>query len=86
VTREGGIAKATLTITNNSSKRSDYHVQATLLNAAGENLGTASALVQSVEPGQVAHTDQRGTNTRDLDSLKISQVQRTASSRLESLQ
>ena len=74
-----GVAKATLTITNNSSKRSDYYIEAVLLNAAGENIGTANALVQAVEPGQVAHTELNGTYTGELDSVKITQVQRTAS-------
>lgn len=74
-----GVAKATLTITNKSSKRSDYYIEATLLNAAGENIGNANALVQAVESGQVAHTELNGTYTGKLHSVKVTQVQRTAS-------
>jgi hypothetical protein len=74
-----GVAKATLTITNKSSKRSDYFIEAALLNAAGENIGNANALVSAVEPGQVAHTELNGTYTGKLHSVKITQVQRTAS-------
>jgi hypothetical protein len=74
-----GLVTATLTITNHSSKRSDYYVEATLLNAAGENIGTANALVSSVEPSQVAHAELNGSVTGKLHSIKITQVQRTAS-------
>ena len=74
-----GLAKATLTITNHSSKRSDYYIEAVLLNSAGENIGSANALVQGVEPGQVAHAELTGVYTGKLHSLKINQVQRTAS-------
>ncbi len=74
-----GIAKATLTITNNSSKRSDYYIEASLLNSAGDNIGTANALVSAVEPSQVAHAELDGTYTGKLDTVQITQVQRTAS-------
>lgn len=74
-----GIAKATLTITNHSAKRSDYYIEAVLLNSAGENIGTANTLVSAVEPGQVAHTELTGSYTGKLAKLKINQVQRTAS-------
>lgn len=76
---EFGLATATLTITNHSAKRSDYLIEAALLNKAGENIGTATALVNAVEPGQVAHTELTGAPTGKLASVKITQVQRTAS-------
>lgn len=74
-----GIATAKLTITNHSAKRSDYFIEATLLDAAGDNIGTANAFASAVEPGQVAHAELTGSYTGKLDRAKITQVQRTAS-------
>lgn len=74
-----GIATAKLTIINQSAKRSDYYIEATLLDKAGDNIGTANALVSAVEPGQVAHAELTGTYTGKLASVKVTQVQRTAS-------
>jgi hypothetical protein len=80
VDNANGLLTVPLTITNHSSDRSDYYIQAALLNKAGDNIGTANALVQGIEPGQVGHADLTGTYTGKLDDVKITQVQRTASS------
>lgn len=74
-------AEVPVTITNHSSKPSDYWVEAKLLDSAGVQVGTASTYVQRVAP--------KGTATSELTSLdadsgtatdaKLTVVDRTAS-------
>jgi len=53
-----GDLKATLTVTNNSSKRSDYLISVAFESTDGKTqLDTTSALVSSLEPGQNTSTD-----------------------------
>lgn len=43
-----------LVITNHSSKPSDYYVELSIENAAGDNVGWTNAIAEHVRPGQLA--------------------------------
>lgn len=51
---EFGLADVEVTITNHSSKRSNYLISLNLLDAAGNKVGEGTAVSNNVEAGQVA--------------------------------
>lgn len=73
---------ATLTITNNSSKRSDYYIELSAESADGKTqYDTAAATATNVEPGQTTNGDVLPfTKTMPADAVVVvKSVQRTAS-------
>ena len=70
-----------LNITNHSEGKSDYYIEATILDKDGTKVGTANTYVTGVEGGQKAKDKLIGTVTgggKDV-TVKITTVQRTAS-------
>lgn len=69
-----------LTITNPTDGASDYYVEATIYDAADANIGTANTFVSRVDAYGTAHAKLTGTFTGKWDSIRLTEVQRTASS------
>ena len=69
-----------LKITNHSPKASDYDITATLYDKKGIQVGEASDFVQRVAPHKTARTELPGDNTETASKVKITEVDRTASS------
>jgi hypothetical protein len=74
-----GIASGVVTITNHSSKRSDYFVTVVFLDADGTQAGDGIASAMAVEPGQVARASLVGTTTGSWTKARVTDIQRTAS-------
>lgn len=73
-----GTVEIPVTITNHSSKPSDYHVTATVYDANDTQVDTAETFVQHVAPGGKAHDKLIGMNGSEADHYKITVVDRTA--------
>jgi hypothetical protein len=65
-------------ITNHSSEASDYHIEATVYDSAGNQVDTAMTFVQRVQPGGTATSKLLGTQGHDADHYKITVIDRTA--------
>lgn len=74
-----GFVQPKLTITNHSTKRSDYYVELGFYDAKGTQLGTANDLVDSVEAGKSATSSATGQADGKWKTCKLLTVQRTAS-------
>jgi hypothetical protein len=49
---DAGFMQATMQVTNNSSKRSNYTIEVTFENPGGDQIDTGAALVSALEPDQ----------------------------------
>lgn len=76
-----GFAKAELTITNHSSKRSNYLVDLSFIDGNGVKVGDGTAVSSNVDPGQVAKEEAGGTITGSPATVtcKVSSVDRFVS-------
>lgn len=75
-----GWAKAELTITNGSSKKSNYMVSIEFVNASGTRLGEAIAATNNLAPGQAANVTAQGLDQiKDKITCKVTEVTRYAS-------
>lgn len=69
-----------VTVTNHSSKPSDYYIEARIYNKKGEQVDTASTFVERVKPGHVAKDTLLGLNaTTHAHHYDLTVVDRTAS-------
>jgi hypothetical protein len=75
-----GLASGKVSITNHSSKRSDYFISVVFIAADGSQVGDGLASATAVEPNQRALADLTGAPTAKFATCKIVTVQRTASS------
>lgn len=77
-----GFPKATVRITNHSSKKSDYFGNINFLDAAGTRVAQGAIIETQIEPGQSADADVVGdkTDVAGPVTCKLTQVERTASS------
>lgn len=74
---EFGTVTVPLTITNHSSKASNYLITVEILDADGTRLGEAFTAADAVRPDQTSKTEAIGTVTDgDVDSCKLLQVER----------
>lgn len=69
-----------VTITNRSSKRSNYLVSANLEDAAGNKVGEANGASNNVEPGQTATADLLASANGGFTRCVVKNVERFASS------
>lgn len=75
-----GWAKAELTITNGSSKKSNYIVSIEFVDASGTRLGEAVAATNNLAPGQAANVTAQGLDQiKDKITCKVTEVTRYAS-------
>lgn len=74
-----GTIEIPVTITNHTSKTSDYHISATVYDANNVQVDTAETFVQNVAPGGKAHDKLIGMNGQNVDHYKVTVVDRTAS-------
>ncbi|MFJ3203763.1 FxLYD domain-containing protein [Streptomyces sp. NPDC086989] len=75
-----GWAKAGLTITNRSSKTSNYMVQVEFVDASGTRLGDALAATNNLAPGQSAQNTAQGLDQiKSKITCKVTKVTRYAS-------
>jgi hypothetical protein len=78
---EIGLAHAALTITNHSSKKSNYTVQVDFIDSSGTRIGQGFAATNDLDPAAVAKTE-AGDMAQVKDAkitCKVSQVNRYAS-------
>lgn len=78
-----GIATPHLIVTNNSSKRSDYYIEANVVKQGASGDGPVvdytNAVVSNLDPGAVAEVDMVGVVDWQADyKVVITEVQRTA--------
>jgi hypothetical protein len=66
-------------VTNHSSKASDYSIEATVYDAQGNQVDTATTYIQRVAPGGTASDKLLGMNGQNAESYKLTVVDRTAS-------
>lgn len=72
--------KATLKITNNTSKRSDYIISVNFLDASGTKIAEGGALSSNIDPGQSAIETAGGlTEMKGAVTCKVTDVNRFAS-------
>lgn len=74
-----GLPDIEVKITNHSSQRSNYLIQANLLDHAGTKIGDAVGSSNNVEPGQTAIERLAGTTTGTLATCRLASVNRYAS-------
>jgi hypothetical protein len=67
-----------VTITNHTSKRSNYSLEVTLLDSSGNKVGDGFAASNNVEAGQTAYVDVAATTTGAFSSCNIASVSRYA--------
>ncbi|WP_327169532.1 FxLYD domain-containing protein [Streptomyces subrutilus] len=73
-------AKANLTITNGSSKKSNYLINVEFVNASGTRVGEAIAATNNLAPGQAAQQTAQGLDQiKDKVTCKVTSVTRYAS-------
>ncbi|MEU4356076.1 FxLYD domain-containing protein [Streptomyces virginiae] len=73
-------AKADLTITNRSSKKSNYMISVEFVNKAGTRVGEAIAATNNLAPGQAAEETAQGLDQiTDKITCKVTKVTRYAS-------
>ncbi|MEW6472169.1 MAG: FxLYD domain-containing protein [Actinomycetota bacterium] len=68
-----------VTITNHSSKRSNYSASVNLLDSSGNKVGEGFLASNNVEPGQSATESVAATASRDFSTCRIVSVNRYAS-------
>jgi hypothetical protein len=73
-----GLAEVAVTITNHTSKRSNYSVQMNLTDAAGNKVGEGIAASNNVEAGQSALEKVAATNSAPFTKCEIKEVSRFA--------
>lgn len=66
------------TITNHTSKRSNYVLEVTLLDSSGNKVGDGFAASNNVEAGQTAYVTVAATSTGAFSSCNIASVSRYA--------
>lgn len=71
---------AKVKITNHTSKASDYDITATFYDKKGVQVGEAEDVVDRVAPHKTARDELIGDNTEKASKVKITEVDRTASS------
>ncbi len=74
-----GTVEIPVTITNHSSKPSDYSIEATLFNSDGTQVGTADTYVRRVMPHAKAKDKLIAVDANGAVTFKLTKVERTAS-------
>lgn len=72
------LPKVVVTITNNTSKRSNYTVNVNLTTAGGTKVGDGIVYATNIEPGQTSIEDVLATSNGHFDHCQVVEVQRYA--------
>lgn len=78
---EAGFVKADVSVTNSSSKASDYIIEVTFTSKDGKTqVGTGNTFIQNLAPGQTKNDSANSLETTDIEfDCTISKVDRTES-------
>lgn len=74
-----GTVEIPVTVTNHSSKPSDYSIEASIFNHDGVQVGTATTYIQRVMPHHKAKDKLIAVDANDAITYKLTKVERTAS-------